>query len=182
MYLDDIATRLCFERNVRKLDDADPGECYGWLGPHDRNGDYLMVRGRRKAARSLSYELYIGAIPKGCMVVPRYRFCGDWCINPLHLKLGSNAANVQAALLRSKGLDPALMPTLGLRFSEPEAREIMKAYQCGESYKELARRYEVGVATIRNVIEGKAYIHVRLNLEREALITERNDFVINHNY
>jgi predicted CXXCH cytochrome family protein len=60
---------------------------------------YLSVFGRKARAHRVSWELYRGPIPKDALVLHRCDVRS--CINPDHLFLGSQQANVRDAV--SKG-------------------------------------------------------------------------------
>jgi hypothetical protein len=78
------------------------GECWEWkLSRHDKGYGIICVNsnGSCKRVHRVSYESYIGPIPKGMMVC--HTCDNPPCCNPAHLWLGTNQDNVSDMI--SKG-------------------------------------------------------------------------------
>lgn len=81
------------------------GDCWAWVGPkdHDGYGRITVTNGGVRTglrAHRASYEVYVGAIPKGLIV--RHTCDNPSCINPLHLRLGTHADNAADKVARGR--------------------------------------------------------------------------------
>jgi hypothetical protein len=66
------------------------------------------IKGRREPLYRITYRLYYGSLEPG---VPVMHLCHvPLCINPFHLRAGSNSENMQDAETRSKGRWPGFTP------------------------------------------------------------------------
>jgi hypothetical protein len=73
--------------------------CWLWLGSIATTGyGKSHYRGREISAHRLSYLLFVGEIPAGLHIL---HSCDERsCVNPQHLRAGTNADNVEDALKR----------------------------------------------------------------------------------
>lgn len=109
-----------FESKVRVA----PG-CWLWAGASGGGGyGHIRVGGKVRGAHRVSYELYLGAIPKGMHVM--HRCDNPLCVNPEHLQLGTHQDNM--ADMYTKGRRKA---ATGLRNGAakltPEAKQAILA-------------------------------------------------------
>lgn len=67
--------------------------CWLWLG-NARNPKYgcLQFNGKRTVAHRVSYELFVGPVPKSLTVDHKCR--NTWCVNPNHLRAVTFKENV----------------------------------------------------------------------------------------
>jgi hypothetical protein len=68
-----------------------------------RNGagyGYLWVEGKMVRAHRLAYAMYVGAIPDGQVI--RHTCDRPHCVNPEHLRAGTQSENVQDTLTRRR--------------------------------------------------------------------------------
>src|SRR5687768_198156 len=90
-----------FEAKVRRT-----GSCWLWTCPPDRCGYGFFRVGRKKwRAHRVAYELYVGPIPRGLLVL--HRCDVPACVNPQHLFLGTDADN--GADKKAKGRAPRVI-------------------------------------------------------------------------
>ena len=143
------------------------GSGYGTIG---RGAQHL---GKELAHRA-SYMVHRGAIPDGLIVC--HRCDVKLCVNPDHLFLGTYMDNTQDAM--SKGLIPAgdSWPTQAridaqvkgerhgmARLTEAQVREIAATFFAGGITKrQLADRFGVSRATVRNIVLGRNWSHLEL--------------------
>lgn len=121
--------------------------CWIWLGniyserkPYGR----IDVGGRTQQAHRVSYETYMGRIPKGLQI--RHNCDNPSCINPDHMTVGTSQQNVEDRDLRGRtrqGVKHA-----NSKFSESDIREIRAS---SENNYALGRRYGVAESTIRHI-------------------------------
>lgn len=96
-HFDAILTRFLNFCGVDSLDEFDPDKCYEWKGRGGSNGyGQFEWNGRIITASRVMYALQHGKVPAG-MVVEHRCPGGDnsKCINPHHLHLSTQKANMQ---------------------------------------------------------------------------------------
>ena len=76
--------------------------CWIWQGSVGSHGYGRFTRGRQweETAHRIAYAMSHGPIPKGLVV--RHACDNRLCCNPAHLSAGTQAQNVQDAVIRSK--------------------------------------------------------------------------------
>lgn len=78
--------------------------CWIWLGSKNRKG-YGQISttraGQPITTHRASYQLFIGNIPKGVMVL--HKCDNPACVNPAHLSLGTAAENTKDMIERERG-------------------------------------------------------------------------------
>ena len=93
---DSVARRIA----AKSSGDAAAG-CVLWHGTTDRWGyGYMTVRGKKIGAHRIAYTLANGAIPKGLCVL--HSCDTPACVNPAHLRLGTDADNHRDTLERGR--------------------------------------------------------------------------------
>lgn len=121
--------------------------CWVWKGSLTHNGygrfkrNYLSLKAHR-----VSYELYLGEIPEGLLVL---HMCDNpACVNPSHLTVGTQTENVRDCIVKGRKasvLTPADIPEIRdlikcKLFSQVELGEI---YNCD---RDTIARIETGAA------------------------------------
>ena len=125
--------------------------CWEWVAGKNSNGYGAFMR---NGAHRASYELHIGPIPKGKMVL--HRCDNRTCVNPDHLFLGTNDDNMKD-MVKKKRQRPCRGEQNGnAKLTKEEALEIRRLYQSGlHTMKSLARMFEVrSPSTVNSVIRG----------------------------
>ena len=92
-----MKTATLEERFWSKVDRS--GSCWIWTGsrqgshrPHERKYGSFFVEGKRRNAHVVSYEISVGPVPAGMVVM---HLCDNPpCVNPSHLKPGTQKQNV----------------------------------------------------------------------------------------
>lgn len=152
---------------------SDPSECWLWQGTviHGGYGSYEGTTAHRYA-----WELTFGDIRHESLKV--CHACDNTlCVNPEHLLLGSNRANILDSLhksRKSKHLTPS------------DVRKVFSDYANGVSVDELAKRENVLPETIVRALSGESWQSLgleplyerrrhykRKNLSREAVLSIR---------
>lgn len=79
------------------------GPCLVWTGERDKDGyGRIRIDGRRIAAHRVAYETWVGPIFKGGVIL--HTCDNPPCINPEHLRVGTQKENVRDML--QKGRSP----------------------------------------------------------------------------
>lgn len=139
-----------------------------WLVPAQRGQKgYSAFRdddGKLRKAHQVSWELHTGQpIPSGLVVlhdcdVPN-------CVNPAHLRIGTQKENMQDCLARGR-FKNNFRPQVGAengaaKLSDEQVVEIIETYAKGlATQKELAALYGVSQSTVYRVVRGKRWQHL----------------------
>lgn len=140
-----------------------PG-CWEWQGArHVKAGGYgtfgldrrTMVRAHR-----MSYELAVGPIPAGMLVL--HRCDNPPCVRPSHLFLGTpkdNTADMDRKGRRRVGSRPGEL-NHHAKLTESQVVEIRRRYEAGEQAQALAVEFGVSSPLISYIGKRKAWRHV----------------------
>lgn len=134
--------------------DDDTG-CWEWLGAISGKNGYgvITINGKAKSAHRVSYEISVGKIEKGLMVLHK---CNNRiCINPEHLYLGTHNDNMRdmAHTQAVKGENNAMA-----RLSESDVKEIKKLIKERTMfYRDIAEKYGVKRQTIKDIALGRTW-------------------------
>lgn len=149
------------DRIARRIDPGlSDAECWMWrgaLGGRKANGigyGKFTVRGRQYDAHRVSWELHNGKpIPVGFHVL--HRCDNPLCVNPRHLRLGSNDDNIADMVGKWRHTYGERNPRA--RLTEDAVREIRTS---GLSRDELAAKFAVTTGTINDVLARRSWKHV----------------------
>ena len=151
--LNKVPEKERFWSNVNKTD-----TCWLWLGHLQNDYGYFNSDKGTVLAHRFSWELHNGPIPVGKLVLHN---CpnGDRrdCVNPKHLKVGTQKENMQDRLRRGKALLGEEAPRSKLTNSD--VLTIRSSYP-RKTYAELAELYGVGPTTIRSIVKKESWRHV----------------------
>jgi hypothetical protein len=133
--------------------------CWEWTASRNADG-YGMIgigKGSSKGAHRVSYLLNNGIIPDGYKVL--HRCDNPSCCNPSHLFLGTQADNVADMVRKKRNVSHKGEKASGAKLTREEASAIRRdpASRQGVSKVELAKRYNVRIQTIYNVLNDKTY-------------------------
>lgn len=144
----------------RLVDRGADDECWLWLGTKlpQGYGNFILRSGVTLRAPRFSYELNVGPIPPKMHVLHK---CDDpRCVNPKHLFLGSNRANVDDKLRKQR---QARGERSGVaRLTEEQVRQIILD---GRSHRDIARSHGIGKSTVGAIKTGKAWSHIRVEVQ-----------------
>lgn len=125
--------------------------CWPWVGYVGSRGyGYIKDNYKTKLAHRVSYEMHIGAIPKGMMVC--HTCDNPRCVNPGHLFLGTASDNNRDKSLKGR-CNPCHGEKHGMaKLSDVQAEEIRCSAEKGVV---LANRYGVSHCTISEIRSGR---------------------------
>ena len=150
------------ERFWEKVDVRGPDECWTWTAGTASHGYGIIARGSPQRgmllAHRVSYELHRGPIPDGGHIL---HSCDNrLCVNPAHLSLGTNAANV--ADMVAKGRQAAGEVNGHAKLTEEQVREIRERYDWYRvTQRLLAAEYGVTRSNIGHIVNGGSWAHVQ---------------------
>lgn len=147
--------------------------CWEYTGVIGKNGYGMMsYEGRQQGAHRVSWQLFIGLIPKGLWVL---HHCDNRpCIRPDHLFLGTAADN-NADMDRKgranrigftaetagdgwryrKGEDSPVS-----RLTEGEVKEIRRRYKNGERQIPLAEEFDLAQSHVSRIVRREVWDHI----------------------
>lgn len=145
--------------------------CWLWLGAKRRRG-YGEIGGDPStrtimAAHRVSWELHFGPIPEGMDVC--HRCDNPPCVNPAHLFLGTESANMQDASAKGRLRNPAVFRPEKLergagrynaKMTEDTVRTIRRRRAEGALLREIAAELGITFSAVDNVLRGVRWKHV----------------------
>ena len=151
------ATKTIKQRILDKAKRNKGTGCLEWTAHKRRGYGSIKHEGKLKYAHRLSYELFVGPVPKGALVC--HRCDNPACIEPSHLFTGSTLDNVRDKV--RKGRQPRGEQINTAKLSESQVREIRKRYsQGGHTHHTLAAEYGVTYGLIGHITTGRIWKHV----------------------
>lgn len=148
------------ERFWEKVEKRGPDDCWEWQATIHRTGygQFGVARGRMKGAHRIAYRLTHGSIPKGAHIL--HTCDNKRCVNPAHLRTGTNAENCQEAW--DRGLQPrrAGEDLPWTRYTANEVREVRWLHSEGVSAREIARRYGMSHTNAKDIVRRRTWKHI----------------------
>jgi len=153
-------------------------ECWEWTGCTDLLGygqiqtKYAKEIGTTKTHR-ISYWLFKGPFDKKLDVL--HQCDNRKCVNPEHLKLGTQAENNKER--DERGRHKALRGTKNgySKLTEEDITEIYELRKTGMIYKVIGEKFNVTRRTIERLCVGKTYNQVDTRVNLELIKQERNE-------
>ena len=147
-------TKERIEEKILRMPEAG---CWIWMGGTTVRGyGQIESKGMKHYAHRVSYELFVGPIPKGMYVC---HSCDNVsCVNPNHLFLGTQKENLQD--MASKGRSTRGSKNPMAKLSEEDVKDIKYLINTGLSSKDLGVEYGVSSAAINLIKQGKRWNHV----------------------
>lgn len=142
---------------------ASPCGCHYWTGWVSTHGyGSLQDNNTHVYAHRLSYQLYVGEIPKGLFVC---HSCDNrLCVNPNHLWLGTHEDNQRDKISKGRNKIPIEI-MWDRRFSDVEATVIKEAHDNGFTSKSIREYFKAPKSTVSNIIFGRTYLHLENSLK-----------------
>jgi hypothetical protein len=141
-----------------KVDKRGDNECWLWLGGKNRYGKFSDGQ-NSIGAHCYSWKLHRGAIPDGkCVLHDCPGGDNPLCVNPNHLKLGTQAENQWDKV--AKGRQAKGSQQGHSRLTESEVLAIKSAFVAGERRVLIAQRHGIPLSYVYALGKGQAWRHV----------------------
>lgn len=143
---------------------ANEGECVEWPFSRDKHG-YGLAGGWGKRAHRIAFKMLHGEILPGNVVM--HDCDNPSCINPRHLKQGTQAENISDMV--AKGRDSRAIPDSvdnrgechgKAKLTNEDVLKIRKAVNMGEKQKALAEKFQITKQTISDIVLRKRWSHL----------------------
>ncbi len=134
------------KRFNKKIKIVEHTGCWEWIGARwkDKYGKTSIGSpGKAKRAHRISWELFIGPIPKGAHVC--HKCDNPPCVNPSHLFLGDNLDNVKDMVSKGRVHQKLLMS---------EVYMIRNLRSMGISRRRVAEQFNISVYAIEAIDKG----------------------------
>lgn len=136
------------ERFWSKVDQREEHECWEWTGYRDLDGyGGFSVGGRGKRAHRIAMVL-CGYDVSGAHALHSCDNRG--CVNPRHLRLGTNADNMRDRVERGR-----------CKLAMSDAEEIRRLVGEGESRRSVAKRFGVSASQVSAIVRGERWVASR---------------------
>jgi hypothetical protein len=131
--------------------------CWNWIGDISEGGyGEIGINCKPKMAHRYSYEKFIGTIKKGLFVL---HSCDNRrCVNPEHLRQGTQAENLNDASLRDRLIKGSAVKVSKLK--EEDIGEIRRLYEEGLSQLKIGELYGVHQTMISTIVRRKWWKHL----------------------
>lgn len=129
--------------------------CWLWTGGLSRKGyGHFYLRGRIHRAHRVSFEMAKGPIPAGLGVC--HKCDTPSCVNPDHLFLGDQRANILDAVAKGRVTTDAAnsIPRACRKLTDEQAAEILGST---ERHYVLAAKFGINASTIRRIRNRTTY-------------------------
>lgn len=158
----------CFEKNTKKIN-----ECLEWTGTKTPDGyGRFKFRGKIHSAHRAHWELNMGKIPEGLLVC---HHCNNRaCVKIEHLFLAPRSQNSKDMV--RKGRSAKGSRNGSAKLSEYKVMKILLT-PAETSISDIAKKYGVHASTIRRVLDGKTWNHIKTDKNEKT--KERNPRKIN---
>lgn len=132
--------------------EVDGAGCWNWSGLRGHSGYGILALAGKKLARAhrVAYEVWVGPIPGGMVIM--HSCDNQACINPAHLRAGTNDENMADMVAKGRSLRGERSPRSVL--NEDKVREIRASTA---SVMTLAVAYGVSASSVMNVRTGKTW-------------------------
>lgn len=152
---------ILFQRISAKIAKS-PAGCWEWTGTKNRCGYgmvWLSVGLRNEGAHRAMYVLVFGELPEGLIVM--HKCDNPACVNPDHLKAGTNAENAKDAAIKGRTFRSIGSKSGKAKLTEGLALQAMRLVAAGSAFKEVAARFGVSHFCLRRVKDGSRWPHLQ---------------------
>jgi len=138
---------------LEKVDKTE--NCWIWLAHRNNKGYGVINISGVKLAHRISWEIYVGNIPKGMVVM--HKCDNPICVRPEHLGLGTQIDNLKD--MYRKGRAALKERRTQSKLTMKIASKIRVAYKSGHfTQRRLAKVFHISQAIVCDVINNKRWI------------------------
>lgn len=131
-----------------------PNGCIEWTkGKSGEGYGVISINGKQVYVHRFFYEQYVGPIPEGMKVL--HSCDNPPCVNPKHLRTGTDAENVADRVIRGRSKSPGPR-----KLTEEQVRSIHERRASGAAVAILVKEFEVSRATIYHILQGRTRTHL----------------------
>jgi hypothetical protein len=145
-----------------QVDRRGESECWNWHGPTNNGyGEYSSRFHKVRSAHRMSWVIHNGIIPADLEVC---HHCDNRaCVNPTHLWLGTHEQNMHDMKQKGRAAPPVGAGNSLAKLTDDKVREIIQLARNGIAHRDLAERYGVTQPNITNIVNRKAWKHVKID-------------------
>lgn len=153
-------TPSILQRFLDKVHPEPNSGCWLWTGSaHSFGYGFFHMEGKTQRAHRVSFQLHCGPIESGMCVL--HECDNPYCVNPDHLRLGTQADNVHDCVKKGRASYPLSGPAPRcLKLTAEKVREIRQKRNDGATTKQLAVAYNVDRSMIRRICKGVVWKNV----------------------
>jgi hypothetical protein len=134
--------------------------CVLWSGGQIRGYGSFNVDGKTRKAHRIAYELFVGPIPTGMMVLHNCPHGDDrLCVNPAHLWVGTNDQNMADMVKKNRQARQRGENHGGAKLTRSDVDEIRRRCGRGDTQTEVATAFGVDQSHVSNIVRGKLWSH-----------------------
>ena len=145
------------------MDKQSTNECWLWQATATSAGGIhygrFYYQKRNQLAHRVAYQLTYGAIPRGKVVM--HTCDNGLCVNPKHLKLGTQYDNVIDMYNKARAHN---ISGVKVHTSKLTEGEVVSIYNSTETQTKLSERYNVRPSTVSCIKRGKTWKHITKDL------------------
>lgn len=129
--------------------------CWLWQACKTGSSGYgqIVINRKKFYAHRIAYELYNGPIPAGLNIL--HKCDNPICVNPDHLRVGTQLENVQDMIAKNRNVKGSLSPAAKL--NEADVRTIREDKRRNV---EIAVAFGVSQQSICDIRKGRSWSHV----------------------
>ncbi len=133
--------------------------CIRYLGAFSHSGYGVFdINEKTHSAHRISYELFVGKIPKGKMVL--HKCDNRQCIAPQHLFIGTQADNMKDMHVKNRHHKNKGEKCGHSKLSVTDVKNIKAALKRGMKQKYIALRYKVSPMTVSDIKHKRTWKHI----------------------
>lgn len=140
-----------FQRFYSKVEANTLFDCWIWKGSVRGQYGEILFCGHKESAHRVSWILQNGEIPDGLCVL--HRCDNPLCVNPSHLFLGTQRANMRDKVAKGRANTPKGVACKNSKLTDDDVREIRKLIDAGYTHRYIGQMFgisNVAVSYIRN--------------------------------
>lgn len=147
------------DRFISKMSKSNKKGCIIFKAAINKGGYCVFSIGQKDIlAHRMSYELFIGTIPKRLLVLHKCDIRN--CVAPKHLYLGTDQDNVNDMIKRKRNFRSMGENNFNAKLTKTDIKEIRKLYKVGFVTRELAEIFDVSKNSISNILNQVTWKHI----------------------